>query len=63
VRRPQPALLIDGGFGNAAQRFLDLQSQAIHAAPHIVSPDGQPDPHTRRNRESSPLQYVERAPI
>src|SRR3954449_9880932 len=31
--------------------FLDLQSQAIHAAPHIGSPDRQPDPHTRRNRD------------
>src|SRR5712664_1101887 len=28
------------------QRFLDLQSQAVHAAPHVRSSDRKPDPHT-----------------
>src|SRR5450759_1075860 len=37
--------------GIAPYRFLDLQSQAIHAAPHIGSADHQPDPHTRGNRD------------
>src|SRR5208282_3574778 len=35
--------------GIAPQGFLDLESQAIHAAPHIGSPDRQPDPYTRGN--------------
>src|SRR5229473_6235227 len=35
--------------GIAPQRFLDLESQAIHAAPHIGSSDRQPDPHAGRN--------------
>ena len=39
------------GMGIALQRFLDLQSQAIHAAPHIRSSDRKPDPHTRGNRD------------
>jgi hypothetical protein len=29
--------------GIAPQRFLDLQSQAIHAAPHVRSSDRKPD--------------------
>src|SRR5271169_4076982 len=33
------------------QRFLDLQSQAIHAAPHVRSSDRQPDPHARGDRD------------
>ena len=33
--------------GIAAQGFLNLESQAIHAAPHIGSPNRQPDPYTR----------------
>jgi hypothetical protein len=33
------------------QGFLDLQSQTIHAAPHVRSPDGKPDPNTRRDRD------------
>src|SRR6266404_4054937 len=32
--------------GIAPQRFLDLQSQAIHATPHVRSSNRQPDPHT-----------------
>src|SRR6267154_866250 len=28
------------------QRFLDLQSKAVHAAPHVRSSDRKPDPHT-----------------
>src|SRR5208282_2885395 len=39
------------GMGIAPQRFLDLESQAIHAAPHIRSSDRKPDPHTRGNRD------------
>src|ERR1700687_2363743 len=39
------------GMGIAPQRFLDLKSQSIHAAPHIGSPDRQPDPHAGRNRD------------
>jgi len=31
--------------GIAPQRFLDLQRQAIHAAPHIGSPDRKPNAH------------------
>src|SRR5665647_1008617 len=37
--------------GIAPQRFLDLQSQAIHAAPHVRSSDRQPDAHIRGNRD------------
>src|SRR5450755_1058088 len=37
--------------GIAPQRFLDLQSQAIHASPHVRSSDSKPDPHTRGNRD------------
>src|SRR5450631_185748 len=37
--------------GIAPQRFLDLQSQAIHAAPHVRSSDRQPDPHARGDRD------------
>src|SRR6266404_7455834 len=33
--------------GIAPQRFLDLQSQAIHAAPHVGSPDRKPNAHAR----------------
>src|SRR5258705_10840398 len=45
--------------GIAPQRFLDLQRQAIHAAPHIGSPDRKPNAHARgkgdhrRSRTSS----------
>src|SRR5487761_2147473 len=35
----------------APQRFLDLQSQAIHAAPHVRSSDRKPDAHIRGNRD------------
>src|SRR5580700_1644458 len=35
----------------ALQGFLDLQSQAVHAATHIGSPDRKPDPDTRGNRD------------
>src|SRR5512135_493470 len=31
----------------ALQRLLDLQSQAVHAAPHIGSSDRKPDPYAR----------------
>src|SRR5450759_4319864 len=37
--------------GIAPQRFLDLQRQAIHAAPHIGSPDRKPNAHARGNRD------------
>src|SRR5215207_8431427 len=37
--------------GIPSQRFLDLQSQAIHPASHIGSSDRQPDPYTRGNRD------------
>src|ERR1700686_4679038 len=37
--------------GIAPQRFLDLQGQAVHAAPHVRSSDRKPDPHTRGNRD------------
>src|SRR6266545_2143050 len=37
--------------GIAPQRFLDLQSQAVHAAPHVGSPDRQPDAHARGDRK------------
>src|SRR5674476_1334950 len=37
--------------GIAPQRFLDLQSQAIHAAPHVRSSDRKPDAHIRGNRD------------
>ena len=30
------------GMGIALQGFLDLQSQAVHAAPHVGSPDREP---------------------
>src|ERR1700760_3317694 len=36
--------------GVAPESFLDLQSQSIHAAPHVGSPDRQPHPYTRRHR-------------
>src|SRR5664279_4695133 len=39
------------GMRIAPQRFLDLQRQAIHAAPHIRSSDREPDPHTRGDRD------------
>src|ERR1019366_7116004 len=39
--------------GIAPQRFLDLQSQAIHAAPHVRSSDRKPDAHIRGNRDHS----------
>src|SRR3977135_2826820 len=35
--------------GITPQCFLDLQSQAVHAAPHVGSPDRKPDPSTRGN--------------
>jgi hypothetical protein len=35
----------------APQGLLDLQSQAIHASPHVRSSDHKPDPHTRGNRD------------
>jgi hypothetical protein len=35
--------------GITPQCFLDLQSQAVHAAPHVGSPDRKPDPYTRGN--------------
>jgi hypothetical protein len=38
------------GLGIALQRFLDLKGQSVHAAPHIRSPDRQPDPHITGNR-------------
>jgi hypothetical protein len=31
--------------GIAPQRFLDLQSQPIHTAPHVRSSDRKPDAH------------------
>src|SRR5580704_6426364 len=37
-----------------AKRFLHLQSQAIHAAPHIGSPDRKPDAYARGNRDHRP---------
>src|SRR6202051_4950662 len=37
--------------GIALQCLLDLQSQAIHASPHVRSSDRKPDPHTRGNRD------------
>src|ERR1700689_3423954 len=37
--------------GIAPQRFLDLQRQAIHAAPHIGSPNRKPNAHARGNRD------------
>src|ERR1700677_2037149 len=37
--------------GIPPKRFLDLQSQTIHAAPHVHSSDRKPDPHTRGNRD------------
>src|SRR5665647_210013 len=36
--------------GIALQRFLHLQRQAIHAAPHVRSSNRKPDAHIRRNR-------------
>src|SRR5208282_4258709 len=38
------------GMRIAPQRFLDLESQAIHAAPHIGAPDRKPDPYARGDR-------------
>src|SRR5712675_946262 len=35
----------------APQCLLDLQSQAIHASPHVRSSDREPHPHTRGNRD------------
>jgi len=35
----------------AAQGFLDLQSQAIHAASHIGPSDSKPDPYARGDRD------------
>src|SRR5664280_76782 len=35
----------------APQRFLDLQSQAIHTPPHVRSSDRKPDAHIRGNRD------------
>src|ERR1700688_1623436 len=37
--------------GIAPQCLLDLQSQAIHASPHVRSSDRKPDPHTRGDRD------------
>ena len=35
----------------ALQDFLDLQCQAVRAAPHIGSPDRKPHPYARGNRD------------
>src|SRR5580704_3269737 len=34
-----------------AERLLHLQRQAVHPLAHVRPPDGQPDLHTRRNRD------------
>src|SRR3954454_6407712 len=34
----------------ASQRFLNLQRQAVHAAPHVGSPNRKPYPHARGKR-------------
>src|SRR6516162_10946825 len=39
------------GMGIALQPLLDLQSQPVHAAPHVGVPSGDPHPHTRANRD------------
>src|SRR5512134_1753733 len=35
----------------APQRLLNLQRQAVHAAPHVRPADRQPHPHPARNRD------------
>jgi hypothetical protein len=40
------------GMGIAPERFLDLQSQSVHAAPHVSSSDREPHPYARRHRQS-----------
>src|SRR5215469_1638137 len=39
------------GMGIALQPFLHLQSQPVHAAPHVGVPSGDPHPQTRANRD------------
>jgi len=38
----------------ALQYFLDLQRQAVHAAPHVGVADGQPDANSRRYWDHRP---------
>jgi len=38
----------------ALQPLLDLQRQAVHAAPHVGMADRQPHPHPRGNRDHRP---------
>src|ERR1700753_4276020 len=35
----------------AAEPFLDLQREPVHAAPHIRGAGRQPNPHARQNRD------------
>src|SRR6266446_3076529 len=42
------------GMRVALQPLLDLQRQAVHAAPHVGVADCQPNPHPRRNRDHRP---------
>jgi hypothetical protein len=35
----------------SVQRLPDLKGQAVHAPTHVGSPDRQPNPHTRGNRD------------
>src|SRR5215469_13107597 len=39
------------GMWVALQSFLHLQSQPVHAAPHVGVPSGDPHPHTRAHRD------------
>jgi hypothetical protein len=39
------------GMGIALQRFLDLQCQAVHAAPHVGMAGGKPHPHPGGDRD------------
>src|SRR5215472_85239 len=39
------------GMWVALQSFLHLQSQPVHAAPHVSVPRGDPHPHTTANRD------------
>jgi hypothetical protein len=38
-------------WGSRPSFLLDLQRQAVHAAPHVGLADRQPHPHPRRNRD------------
>ena len=39
------------GMRIAPERLLDLQRQAVHAAPHVGAADRQPHPHAGRDRD------------